>query len=56
MRKGIADSETILVYMNYFWLIAIGAFSAVESVFDVIFNTVPDIIMISFDLSGVHLD
>ena len=38
LRKDIADCETIIVYMNFFWMIAIGAVSAIIAVIDEIKN------------------
>ena len=42
--------------MNFFWMIAIGACSAIICVVDVILNSIPMIIEISFEFNGTHLD
>lgn len=48
LRKDIQDCETIVVYINFFWMIAIGACSFIIAALDVILNDSPMIIDICF--------
>ena len=56
LRKDISDCETITVYINFFWLIAIGACSFVIAALDVIMNKIPMLIDIAFKYQNKSLD
>lgn len=53
LRKDIADCETIIVCMNFFWMIAIGAVSAIIAVIDEIINTIPLIVRMAFEFNKI---
>lgn len=55
LRKDIADCETIIVYMNFFWMIAIGAVSAIIAVIDEIINTIPLTVDMAFKFNKIDI-
>ena len=56
LREDIKNCETIVVYMNFFWMIAIGAISFIIILFDVIMNDVPLVIDLAFKYQNISLD